>query len=64
MQADSLYSDPGTAGYSNYTSFFNDVVDFGRRRIGATSGYDILSGLGSPRVPSVVSALSDAAYTV
>jgi hypothetical protein len=56
----SVYSDPGTPGYTNYTSYFNDIVDFGRRRSGASAGYDILSGLGSPHVPAVVSLLTGA----
>jgi subtilase family serine protease len=56
----SAYGAPGTAGYTNYTSYFNDIVDFGRRRNGASEGYDILSGLGSPHAPSIVSLLTDA----
>ncbi len=56
----SLYSDPGTAGYSSYATTFNDVIDSGRSRYRAraTGGYDILTGLGTPQVPSVVSALT------
>lgn len=62
----SLYADPGTAAYSStYTANFNDVIDPSRSRFrtGATVGYDILTGLGTPQVASVVSALTGAANT-
>ena len=59
----SLYSAPGTAGYSNYTSYFNDVIGSGRFRGGATPGYDIFTGLGTPKVGPIVSALAGNAGT-
>jgi subtilase family serine protease len=60
----SVYSDPGTAGYANYTNYFNDVVDSGfRRHAHATAGYDILTGLGTPKVPAVVSLLDSTGDT-
>jgi subtilase family serine protease len=59
----SLYSDPGTAGYANYTNYFNDIIDSGRRRSGASAGYDILTGLGTPKATPIVAALSGAADT-
>ena len=62
----SLYADPGTTAYSTtYTASFNDVIDSGRGRFRsrATAGYDILTGLGTPQVASVVSALTGASST-
>ncbi len=62
----SLYGAAGTAAYSSpYTANFNDVIDSarGRSRVRAGVGYDILTGLGTPKVASVVAALSGAADT-
>lgn len=68
----SLYSDPGTTGYSTYTSNFNDVVDSAGNnpwhwRWGgngfanpAMPGYDTATGLGTPIAGHVVAALSGA----
>ena len=65
----SLYSAPGTSGYSSYTSDFNDVQTSGGGRFHwrfggfgfndnpATAGYDTATGLGSPRAAAVVDAL-------
>jgi subtilase family serine protease len=53
-----LYSAPGTAGYSNYTSYFNDVIGSGGFRGGATAGYDIFTGLGTPKAAAIISALA------
>ena len=69
----SLYSAPGTTGYSTYSSDFHDVIDstgggFGGRwhwRWGgwggqssqATSGYDAITGLGSPNAAAIIDAL-------
>ena len=61
-----LYANPGTAAYSStYTANFNDVIDPSRSRFrsGATVGYDIFTGLGTPQAASVVSALTGAAST-
>jgi hypothetical protein len=54
-----LYSPPGSASYASYTADFDDVVG-GRssRFLAAHSGYDGVTGLGSPKVAAIVSALS------
>jgi len=64
-----LYSAPGTSGYSTYASYFNDVTTGGggshRFRWGgsgssgnsAAPGYDLITGLGSPKAASLVDAL-------
>jgi subtilase family serine protease len=57
----SVYSAPGTAGYANYTANFNDIIDSPVVQPGATPGYDILSGLGSPHVPAIITLLTGAA---
>jgi hypothetical protein len=63
----SLYGDPSTAqGYAAYTTYYNDVIDgSGFRRPpwwpGATAGFDVVTGLGSPRVGALVPALVSAA---
>ncbi len=43
-----LYANPGA---------FNDITAGANRRSTATSGYDLVTGLGSPKAPAVVSAL-------
>jgi hypothetical protein len=70
----SLYSAPGSSGYSTYTSNFHDVIDstgggglggrwhwrwggFGGNSSQATSGYDAITGLGSPNAAAIVDAL-------
>jgi subtilase family serine protease len=66
-----LYSAPGSSDYSTYTSYFNDVVDYagggGRYhwRFGgygysnpATLGYDVATGLGTPKTNNIVTALT------
>jgi subtilase family serine protease len=50
----SLYSPPGTTGYSTYTAAFNDVT------VGAAPGYDIVTGLGSPHAAQVIQTLESA----
>ena len=65
----SLYSAPGTTGYSTYASTFNDVVDsgggswhwrwgWGYSGNAATAGYDTATGLGSPVAGPIISALA------
>ena len=55
----SLYSPAGTTSYASYVADFNDVVG-GRssRFLAAHSGYDGVTGLGTPKVPAVIAALS------
>ncbi len=71
----SLYSAPDTTGYSSYTLNFNDITTGGdssfRWRFGgfgvpansATTGYDTITGLGTPKVKAVTAALVAAAST-
>src|SRR5208282_2631990 len=60
-----LYSAPGTSGYSTYTGNFNDIVTGGGRgwgpyySSGVTAGYDLVTGLGTPKAVPIVSALDD-----
>ena len=70
-----LYSSPGTTGYSTYTNYFNDVIDTTRGgryhwRFGgfgnnnpAAAGYDTATGLGSPHVDQIVTALTNVTST-
>ena len=54
------YSPPGTAGYGTYTANFTDITQ-GRTsssRIRAGLGYDQATGLGTPKAPGIVAALS------
>jgi subtilase family serine protease len=58
------YSAPGTTGYASYTGLFHDVTSGGGSYFfggGASEGYDLVTGLGSPNAPSIVSALAGAA---
>src|SRR5262249_12019186 len=57
-----LYGPAGSASYATYVTDFNDVVG-GRssRFLAAHSGYDGVTGLGSPKVAELVSALSGVA---
>src|SRR5205085_271616 len=52
---------------SNYTADFNDIVGngaFHRRAFGqATIGYDIITGLGSPRVQNIMPILTGQVVT-
>ena len=70
-----LYAAPGSESYSAYTSDFNDVIDhtsggryhwrwggYGQSNP-ATSGYDTATGLGTPKVGQVVSALVGSSST-
>ncbi len=50
----SVYSPPGTAGYSTYTSYFHDIGD---------DGYGYTTGLGSPQAAAVVSLLNGGSST-
>ena len=54
----SLYSPPDTAGFATYTVDFHDIVQgrsTGRQRPG--TGYDEVTGLGSPDAPQIIYAL-------
>jgi subtilase family serine protease len=65
----SVYSAPGTAGYAKYTSYFNDVEiggsinsAFANGGVGygltaSAAGWDPVTGLGTPKVPAIVSLL-------
>ena len=44
----SVYSAPGTSGYSTYTSYFNDI---------GSDGYGYSTGLGSPKAAQIVALL-------
>jgi hypothetical protein len=58
----SLYSAPGTSGYSSYTTYFNDVTTgssgYGWGAVSATPGYDAVTGLGTPKAAALVDALA------
>jgi subtilase family serine protease len=54
----SLYSAPGTSGYSTYASYFNDIIDPRDFYDAAAAGYDLLTGLGTPKAANVVDALA------
>jgi hypothetical protein len=60
----SLYAAPGTTAYSTYTTYFNDVgssagVQPGRSTTTrAAPGYDLVTGLGTPRAADIVDALA------
>ena len=51
----SVYAAPGTAGYSNYTTYFHDVTG---------TGYNYVAGLGSPLVQNIVPLLDTAATPI
>jgi subtilase family serine protease len=53
------YSAPGSAGYASYTGLFHDVTGNG-----ATTGYDTLTGLGTPNAPAIVKSLVTASPVV
>jgi hypothetical protein len=68
----SFYGQPGTSGYSSYTTDFNDVIDtsaggrvhwrwggYGFAGTPATAGYDTITGLGTPRT-ALIQALASA----
>ena len=70
----SLYAAYGTTGYSTYTSYFNDVTSGGSGGYGgghhgppgsssnsATNGYDVITGLGSPKAAAVIDDLATSA---
>lgn len=72
----SLYQDPSGSNDSKYTADFHDVIDngsnnpfpwpfggFGFSSNQATSGYDAITGLGSPHANSLVTALTGAGGT-
>ncbi|HZL35506.1 MAG TPA: S53 family peptidase [Tepidisphaeraceae bacterium] len=67
-----LYGDGTSSGYASYTSYFNDVIDasgggggpwhwrwggYGYAHNSATVGYDLATGLGSPKAGALVNAL-------
>jgi hypothetical protein len=53
-----LYGNPGTNAYSTYTSYFNDIIDPRYFYDPATAGYDLLTGLGTPKGVDIVDALA------
>ncbi len=70
----SLYQSPGSPNYLDYTTNFYDIQSGGGGRIHwrwgfgnpsqpANAGYDTATGLGSPKVPSVVTALAGSIVT-
>ena len=50
----SVYSPPGTAGYSTYTSYFHDI---------GNDGYGYTTGLGSPQSAAIASLLEGSSTT-
>ena len=54
-----LYGAPRTSAYSTYTTYFNDIIDPRYFFDPATPGYDLLTGLGTPKALDVVDALAD-----
>ena len=62
----SVYSKPTTNTYTTvYKTYFNDVIDTAANRFlsRANSGYDDLTGLGTPKVASIMALLGGAADT-
>ncbi len=59
-----LYATPNSASYATYTSTLNDITS-GRTSyfLAAHTGYDGVTGLGSPKAPQVVAALNGVAST-
>lgn len=63
----SLYAAPGASGYSSYTNYFNDITvpqDPANPRGLPDVGYDLTSGLGSPKVEALVPALINASSSM
>ncbi len=62
----SVYSGPTTSAYTTvYKNYYNDVIDDASNRFlsRADAGYDDLTGLGTPKVPAIVTLLGGAADT-
>jgi subtilase family serine protease len=55
----SLYGAPGTSAYSTYTTYFNDIIDPPNFFDPAGPGYDLLTGMGTPKAVNIVDALAD-----
>ncbi|MFX3616814.1 MAG: S8 family serine peptidase [Sporolactobacillus sp.] len=53
-----LYSTAGTSGSTSYSKNFHDISS-GSNGYSAKSGYDLVTGIGSPQANSLVSALSN-----
>jgi hypothetical protein len=60
------YGAPGSSEYATYASIFHDVTTGGGFffSAGASAGYDLVTGLGSPNVPQVVNLLTNTPITV
>ncbi|MGA2231402.1 MAG: S53 family peptidase [Tepidisphaeraceae bacterium] len=60
------YGAPGSTAYSTYASVFHDITTGGGYFFssGATPGYDLVTGLGSPNVPQVINLLTNSPVTV
>ena len=71
-----LYSAYGTAGYTDYTNYFNDVTSGGSGSTGgfghgggrhghsgysAAAGYDVVTGLGTPKAAALIDDLATSA---
>jgi subtilase family serine protease len=57
----SVYRTPGAADFATYTNVFHDVDDNDNTLVhAAIPGYDIGTGLGSPKVPAVIQLLFNA----
>ena len=69
-----LYSAPDTTGYANYTTYFNDVTSGGSGHYGghrggppgssqnsAAEGYDLITGLGTPKAAAIIDDLATSA---
>jgi subtilase family serine protease len=57
-----VYRAPGSADFATYTNVFHDVDDGLTDKLPypATPGYDLSTGLGSPKVPAVINTLFNA----
>ncbi len=68
-----LYAAPTTAGYATYTTYFNDVTSGGSGSTGfrhgprggsgnsAAAGYDLVTGLGTPKAAALIDDLATSA---
>jgi hypothetical protein len=60
----SLYTAKGSSGESLYTTYFNDITSggassqFGGSTGGAKQGYDLVTGLGSPKAAAIAAKLT------
>lgn len=53
-----LYNTAGTTGSSGYTSYFHDVAQGSNGAYTAASGYDLVTGIGSPKADTLVSYMA------